>query len=326
MKLDEVVEQLRKKFGEGILMTLADKPTVVPVISTGSLAVDRALGIGGVPRGRITEIFGSESAGKTTLAQHIAAEAQKNGGQVVYIDMENKLDPTYMQACGIDASTLMLSQPPSGTAAFDIIRALLANDAVDLIIVDSVAALSASAELDADAGDQFMGVQARMMSQNLKVTMGTLGLSRTALVFINQIRMKIGVMYGNPETTPGGKALLFYASVRMRVSHVGNLGPKGKEYGIESKVKVVKNSLAAPFKQAEFEIVWGKGISREADVLNVAAETGVVVQKGSWYYYNDEAIGNGKEVAKGWLAAHPEQMAEIREKVLNAQDEAHAEP
>jgi recombination protein RecA len=314
--LEQVVIELRKKFGENILMTLQDAPMDVPVISTGSLALDRALGVGGVPRSRITEIYGPEGGGKTTLALHITAEAQKLGGTAVYIDMEHAVDLPYMQAIGVDTSAVLFSQPNSGIEALNVIRALVSKNAVDLIVVDSVAALSAPTELDADAGDQFMGVQARMMSQNLKAIAPILGLSKTALVFTNQIRFKIGVMYGNPETQSGGVALKFYSSIRMRIAKVGMLGSKGKEYGICSRVKVTKNRVAAPWQEAEFDLVWGKGISQEADVLSVAVDAGVVNQAGGWFSYGETKLGHGKEAAKSYLKDHPELVAELRQKVL----------
>jgi len=314
--LDQVVTELRKKFGENILMTLQDAPMDVPVISTGCLALDRALGVGGVPRSRITEIYGPEGGGKTTLALHITAEAQKLGGQAVFIDMEHAVDLAYMTAIGVDTSAVLFSQPNTGIDALNIIRRLVDSNTVDLIVVDSVAALSSPVELDADAGDQFMGVQARMMSQNLKAIAPILGLSKTALVFTNQIRFKIGVVYGNPETQSGGVALKFYSSVRMRISKVGMLGTKGKEYGICSRVRVTKNRVAAPWQQAEFDLVWGQGISHEADVLAVAVDADVVNQAGGWFSYGETKLGHGKEAAKSYLKDHPELVAELRQKVL----------
>jgi recombination protein RecA len=314
--LEQAVAELRKQFGDRILMTLDDEPMDVPVIPTGSLAIDRALGVGGIPRSRVTEIYGPEGGGKTTLALHITAEAQKLGGTAVFIDMEHAVDLPYMAALGVDTSAVLFSQPNSGIDALNVIRKLVSSNAVDLIVVDSVAALSAPTELDADAGDQFMGVQARMMSQNLKAIAPILGLSKTALVFTNQTRMKIGVMYGNPETSPGGYALKFYSSVRMRIAKVGMLGAKGKEYGITSRVKVVKNKVAAPWQTAEFDLVWGRGISREADVLAVAVDAGVVNQAGGWFSYGETKLGHGKEAAKQYLAENPDLVAEIREKVL----------
>lgn len=318
--IDEVVSNLRKQFGPGVLMQMDDAPLPVPVISTGSLNVDRALGIGGVPRGRITEIWGPEGAGKTTLAQHIVAEAQKNEGVAVYIDVENKTDAKYMAACGIDMGRLYLSQPQSGTVAFDLVRRLVDSNQVDAIIVDSVSALVTAAELDASAGDHFVGIQARMMSQNLKAIVGVLGLSKTALVFLNQTRMKIGVMYGSPETTSGGVALRFYSSIRMRISRIKNLGVKGKEYGIQTRVKIRKNCLAPPWKEAIIDIEWGKGIVREADVLDAATAMGIVTSSGGWYRYTygDVKLGHGREDAKATLAADPDLIESIRQAVLHA--------
>lgn len=315
--LKETIDAINRKLGLGTVMQLGDTPQPIAIVPSGSLALDLALGTGGIPRGRVTEIWGPEGAGKTTLAQHICAEAQRDGGVAVYIDMEHKVDPAYMAACGVDMNTLYFSQPQTGTAAFDIIKALIKGGEVDVIIVDSVHALSTGAEMDADAGDQFVGVQARLMSQNLKVTVPLLGTSKTALVFVNQTRSKIGVMYGNPEVAPGGAALRFYASIRMRISRIAMLGPKNKEYGIRSRVKIRKNNLAAPWKTAEFDIVWGKGISRYADTLEAGLMTGVVEQGGSWYNLGDIRLGHGKEAAKTYLNMHPEIVEEIRQAVLS---------
>jgi len=256
----------------------------------------------------------------TTLAQHIVAACQAGGGTAVYIDMEHKMDPGYMAACGVDIDSLIISQPPSGTTAFDLVRRLTAANEVDLIVVDSVAALVSDAELDAGAGDQFVGIQARMMSQNLKALVPILGLSKTALVFINQTRVNIG-LYGSPETTPGGKALKFYASVRARVSRIGTLGPRGKEHGIRSRFKVQKSSVAPPWQEAEFDIEWGKGVSREADVLEAASKVGVITQAGGWYSFGETRIGHGRVAAKTFLAEHPELMEKIRETVLRHTDD-----
>jgi len=323
--IETVVAGLRKQFGPTILMQLKDAPLNVPVISTGSLNVDHALGIGGVPRGRITEIWGPEGAGKTTLAQHIVAEAQKNGGVAVYIDLEHKTDARYMAACGVDLNRLYLSQPQSGTVALDLVRNLITSNQVDAIIVDSVSALVSSVELDASAGDHFVGVQARMMSQNLKAIVGALGLSRTALVFLNQTRMKIGVMHGSPETTSGGVALRFYSSVRMRISRIKNLGVKGKEYGIQSRVKIRKNCVAAPWQEVVIDIEWGKGIVREADVLDAGVLAGAVSSSGGWYALGDIKIGHGREAAKAYLAEHPALVEEIRQKVLHGAPSSETE-
>ena len=312
--LDEIVTALRKQFGERILMTLSDEPLRVPVISTGSLNLNHALGIGGIPRGRITELFGPAGGGKTSIAQHCVAEAQKGGGEAVYIDMEHKVDPNYMAACGIDLTRLHLSQPQSGTTALDLVRKLVASNTIDLIVVDSVAALCTSAELDAAAGDHFVGVQARMMSQNLKAIVPVLGLSKTVLLFINQTRMKIGVSWGSPETTSGGVALRFYASIRMRVSRKGNLGAKGKEYGIRSVVRVRKNCLAPPWKEAEFDIIWGKGIDPAGDLLDYGAMTGVIAKSDShWYSYGEQKFGRGRPKARLFLVENPEIAKEIRD-------------
>ena len=315
--LETTITAINKKLGMGTIMQLGDDPQPIEVISTGSLALDLVLGTGGVPRSRATEIWGPEGAGKTTLAQHICAEAQKDGGAAVYIDMEHKVDPAYMAACGVDMERLYFCQPQTGTAAFDVIRALVKGGEVDVIIVDSVHALSTGAEMDADAGDQFVGVQARLMSQNLKVIVPVLGTSKTALVFINQTRSKIGVMYGNPEVAPGGAALRFYASVRMRISRIAMLGSKSKEYGIRSRVKVRKNNLAAPWKTAEFDIVWGMGVNAAADILEAGVQTGVVNQGGGWYSLGDERLGHGREATKAYLAERPELVEKIRQGVLS---------
>jgi recombination protein RecA len=257
----------------------------------------------------------------TTLAQHIVAEAQKLGGTAVHINMEHAVDLAYMQACGVDTSAVYFSQPDSGTDALNIVRKLVASNTVDLIVVDSVAALTSVAELDADAGDQFMGVQARMMSQNLKTIVPSLGLSKTALVFINQTRIKIGVMYGNPETTPGGVALRFYSSVRMRVARKGTLGSKGNEHGICVGVKVMKNKVAPPWQTAEFDIEWGKGISKESDMLNVALEAGIITSAGGYFKYQGENIGHGRENTKNYLGEHPELMDTIRAAALGLEED-----
>jgi len=315
--LEEVIENLRRQFGQEVLMRIGDEIQPVPVISTGSLKVDRALGVGGIPRSRITELFGPEGAGKTTLAQHIVAEAQRLGDTAVYIDMEHKVDPEYMRACGIDLEELVLSQPPNGTVALDLVRQLAASNQVGLIVVDSVAALSTSAELDAAAGDHFIGIQARLMSQNLKSITPILGLSKAALLFINQTRFKIGVMYGNPETTPGGVALKFYTSVRMRIQRIGRLGPKENPTGIRSRVKIVKNCLAPPWRSAEIEIDFGKGISREGELLDLGTELGILVKSGNWYNYGEQRLGNGKEQSKAFLREHPD-IAESLAGMLSA--------
>jgi len=319
--LDDVVKNLRSQFGSDIIMRLDDEPANIKVIPTGSLALDRALGVGGVPCSRITEIYGPEGGGKTTLAQHIVAECQRMGGTAVYIDMEHAVDLKYMAACGVDTKAVLFSQPNTGTEALNVIRKLVASNTVDLIVLDSVAAMTSAAEIDADAGDHFVGIQARMMSQNLKAIVPALGLSKTALVFINQIRMKIGVMYGNPETTPGGRALKFYSSVRIRIAKRNWLGPKTNRHGIQSLAVVKKNKVAPPFQEAEFDIEWGQGISKAGDVLDVGVDVGLIERAGSWYSYQGEKIGNGRNATKEYLNAHPEIMTEIRQQLFAGEQE-----
>ncbi len=322
-RLQEVIEELRSQLGERIIIQMDEDPLDVEVIPTGSLAVDKALGIGGVPRGRITEIFGPHGGGKTTLGIHLVAECQRMGGVANYIDMEHAVDLQYMQACGVDTKQVLFSQPDSGTDALNVIRKLVSENVVDLIVLDSVAALTSAAELDADAADHFVGIQARMMSQNLKAIVPPLGLSDVALVFINQTRMKIGTRYGNPETTPGGKALKFYSSVRMRVAQRGKLGKQSRRYGILTSAKTYKNKCAPPWQEAQFEILWGKGIDKAADTLRVAYQAKVVTLGGGFYYFRDEKISEdrGKVPAIKRLREDPDILREIRAAVLNGEEE-----
>ena len=287
----------------------------VDAISTGSLGLDLALGVGGVPRGRIIEVYGPESSGKTTLALHVLAEAQKKGGEVAFIDVEHALDPTYAEALGVDINSLLVSQPDTGEQAMEICEALVRSGAIDAIVVDSVAAMVPKAEIEGEMGDSHVGLQARLMSQALRKLTGLISKSKCATIFINQIREKVGVMFGNPETTTGGRALKFYSTVRMDVRRVETLKQGGEMVGNHTRVKVVKNKVAPPFKQAEFDIMFGTGISREGDILDLAAECSIVNKSGAWYAYEGDKIGQGRENAKLFLREHPEIRDEIEKKV-----------
>ena len=315
--LDLALSAIEKQFGKGAIMKLSDGPqiTQVPTISTGCLGLDLALGVGGVPRGRIVEIYGPESSGKTTLTLHIAAEAQKAGGTVAFVDAEHALDTAYAQKLGVDIGNTLISQPDSGEQALEITDMLVRSGAVDLLIVDSVAALTPRAELEGDMGDSHMGLQARLMSQALRKLTGSISRSNCTLVFINQLRMKIGVIFGNPETTTGGNALKFYASVRMDIRRIGAIKDKDEVVGNRTRVKVVKNKMAPPFRDVEFDIMYGTGISREGDILDLAVTHKTVEKAGAWYSYNNEKIGQGRENAKLFLRQNPELLAEIRDKV-----------
>ena len=315
--LDAAISQIEKQHGKGAIMKLGDSGNKMNVESlpTGSLSLDLALGIGGIPRGRIIEIYGPESGGKTTVALHIIAETQKRGGVAGFIDAEHALDPVYAKAIGVDIDNLYISQPDYGEQALEITETMVRSGAVDIIIVDSVAALVPKAEIDGDMGDSHMGQQARLMSQALRKLTGIVNKTGCSVVFINQLREKIGVMFGNPETTTGGRALKFYASVRLDVRRVETLKAGGEMVGNRARVKVVKNKVAPPFKEAEFDIMFGKGISREGDILDLAANCGVVIKSGSWYAYNSEKIGQGRENAKKYLLENPTIMEEIETKV-----------
>ena len=315
--LDAAISQIEKQHGKGAIMKLGDSGNKMNVESlpTGSLSLDLALGIGGIPRGRIIEIYGPESSGKTTVALHMIAETQKRGGVAGFIDAEHALDPVYAKAIGVDIDNLYISQPDYGEQALEITETMVRSGAVDIIIVDSVAALVPKAEIDGDMGDSHMGQQARLMSQALRKLTGIVNKTGCSVVFINQIREKIGVMFGNPETTTGGRALKFYASVRLDVRRVETLKAGGEMVGNRARVKVVKNKVAPPFKEAEFDIMFGKGISREGDILDLAANCGVVIKSGSWYAYNSEKIGQGRENAKKYLLENPTIMEEIETKV-----------
>lgn len=317
--LEMALSQIEKQFGKGSVMKLgADSKLEVDVIPTGSLSLDLALGVGGIPKGRIVEIYGPESSGKTTVTLHMIAEAQKIGGTAAFIDAEHALDPSYAKSLGVDIENLIVSQPDTGEQALEITEALVRSGAIDIIVVDSVAALVPKAEIDGEMGDSHMGLQARMMSQALRKLTGAINKSNTCAIFINQLREKIGVMFGNPETTTGGRALKFYASVRLDVRRIETIKQGDDMVGNRTRVKVVKNKIAPPFKQAEFDIMYGLGISKEGDILEVGAEAGIVDKSGAWYSYNDSKLGQGKENCKQFLKENPEIMAEIESKVRAA--------
>jgi recombination protein RecA len=316
--LDLAISTLEKQFGKGTIMRLGEGEMLhdeIEAISTGSLGIDIALGIGGLPRGRIIEIFGPESSGKTTLTLHCIAEAQKKGGIAAFIDAEHALDVTYARILGVNTNDLLISQPDTGEQALDIVETLVRSGAIDLIIVDSVAALTPKAEIEGEMGDSHMGLQARLMSQALRKLTGTVSKSQTTIIFINQIRMKIGVMFGNPETTTGGNALKFYSSVRLDIRRVGAIKEGEDVIGSRTRVKVVKNKIAPPFKEHEFDILYGTGISREGDALDLASELNVIEKSGSWYSYGGERIGQGRENAKQYLKDHGDVMSRIEQDV-----------
>ena len=310
------MSQIEKQFGKGSVMKLGEfKAMEIEAIPTGALSLDIALGIGGVPRGRIIEVFGPESSGKTTLALHIVAEAQKMGGEAAFIDAEHALDPVYAKKLGVDIDNLIVSQPDTGEQALEITESLVRSGALDVIVVDSVAALVPKAEIDGDMGDSHMGLQARLMSQALRKLAGAINKSKTVLIFINQLREKIGVMFGNPETTTGGRALKFYASVRMDIRRIENIKQDGEVKGNRVRVKVIKNKVAPPFREAEFDIVYGQGISKEGNILDMAVNLDIVEKAGSWFSYNGERIGQGRENVKKYLKENPEMLEDIEEKV-----------
>lgn len=315
--LDAAIAKLEKDFGKGTVMRLGDPAAQVAVetIPTGSLSLDLALGLGGVPKGRIVEIYGPESSGKTTVALHMIAEVQKRGGIAGFIDAEHALDPVYAKNIGVDIDELYISQPDSGDQALEITETMVRSGAIDIIVVDSVAALVPKQEIEGDMGDSHVGLQARLMSQALRKLTPVISKSNCVVIFINQLREKVGVMFGNPETTTGGRALKFYASVRMDVRRIETLKQGGEMVGNRVRVKIVKNKIAPPFKEAEFDIMFGKGISREGDILDLAANVDVINKSGAWYAYNGEKIGQGRENAKTYLASHPEIMEEVEEKV-----------
>jgi len=314
------LSQIERQFGKGAIMRLGAEPTAldVSVISTGSISLDAALGVGGIPRGRVTEIFGPEASGKTTIALHVIAEAQKAGGIAAFIDAEHALDPVYAQKLGVKTDELLISQPDTGEQALEIAETLVRSGAVDIVVIDSVAALVPKAELDGEMGDPQMGLQARLMSQALRKLTGIISKSKTAMIFLNQIRQKIGMFVGNPETTTGGNALKFYASVRLDVRRVNQVKEGEEITGSHVRAKVVKNKVAPPFRQAEFDIMYGEGISREGDFLDLAAERGIITKSGAWYSYNDERIGQGRENAKRYLRDNPKVLADVEIKVRAA--------
>ena len=329
--LETALAQIEKNFGKGAIMRLGDDiPVNVEAISTGSLSLDLALGIGGVPRGRIVEIYGPESSGKTTLALHILASAQKEGGEVAFIDVEHALEPAYARALGVDIDSLLISQPDTGEQALEITEQLVRSGALDVVVVDSVAALLPRSELEGEMGESSVGVIARLMSQALRKLAGTVSRTNCIVVFINQLREKIGVMFGNPETTTGGRALKFYSSVRLDVRRVEALKQGGEVVGNHTRVKIVKNKVAPPFKEAEFDIMFGQGISKEGDILDLAADAGIINKSGAWYAYNGEKIGQGRENAKNYLKENPliceEVEAKVRAKYSPEEDEAAEQP
>ena len=314
--LEAAMGQIEKQFGKGSVMKLGEFQAMnIEAIPTGALGLDIALGIGGVPRGRIIEIFGPESSGKTTLALHIIAEAQKANGEAAFIDAEHALDPVYAKHLGVDIDNLIVSQPDTGEQALEITEALIRSGALDVIVVDSVAALVPKAEIDGDMGDSHIGLQARLMSQALRKLAGAINKSKTVLIFINQLREKVGIMFGNPETTPGGRALKFYSSVRLDIRKIENIKQDGEVTGNRARVKIVKNKVAPPFREAEFDIVYGKGISKEGNVLDIGVNLDIIEKSGSWFSYNGDRIGQGRENVKKYLHDNPEILKEVEQKI-----------
>jgi len=315
--IDMAVSQIEKLFGKGSIMKLGEKPLEeVPVVSTGSISLNMALGVGGLPRGRVVEIYGPEASGKTTLALHVVAEIQKSGGVAAFIDAEHALDVFYARRIGVNTDDLLISQPDTGEQALEIAEILVRSSAVDAVVVDSVAALVPRAEIEGEMGDAHMGLQARLMSQALRKLTATISKSMTTVIFINQIRQKIGIMFGNPETTTGGNALKFYASVRLDIRRIASIKDGQDVVGSRTRVKVVKNKLAPPFREVEFDIIFGEGISREGDILDLAVDCNIVDKAGTWYSYGDSRIGQGRENAKDFLKNHPDVAKEIEGKVL----------
>ena len=323
--LELAIGQIEKRFGKGSIMKMGENSGMTPMesIPTGALALDLALGIGGIPKGRITEIFGPESSGKTTLAQHIIAESQRLGGTVAYIDAEHAMDPGYAAHCGVNVEELLISQPDTGEQALEICEALVRSAAVDVIVVDSVAALVPKAEIEGDMGDSHMGLQARLMSQALRKLTGAIGRSGTAVIFINQLREKVGIVFGNPEVTTGGRALKFYSSVRLELRRAEVIKQGNEAIGSHIKAKVVKNKVAPPFRTAEFDIMFDSGISKEGNILDVGIEQGMITKAGAFFSYGDTRLGQGRESAKGFLKQNPELAREIEEKIRASAVTAH---
>jgi recombination protein RecA len=321
--LDAAMGQIEKQFGKGSVMKLGEyKAMEVEAIPTGALTLDVALGIGGIPKGRIIEIFGPESSGKTTLALHCAAEAQKAGGVAAFIDAEHALDPVYAKKLGVDIDNLIVSQPDTGEQALEITEALVRSGAIDIIVVDSVAALVPKAEIDGDMGDTHVALQARLMSQALRKLAGVLNKSKTAIIFINQLREKVGIMFGNPETTPGGRALKFYASVRLDIRRVENIKQNGEVIGNRTRVKIVKNKVAPPFREAEFDILYGEGISKSGSILDLAVNLDIIEKSGAWFSYNGAKISQGRDNARIYLEENPKVMAEVEKKIRDNMNKA----
>jgi recombination protein RecA len=314
--LEMALSQIEKQFGEGAVMKMGEKTTMqIESIPTGALALDLALGVGGLPRGRVTEIFGPESSGKSTLAIHVVAEAQRNGGICAYIDAEHAMDPVYARAIGVDVDELLISQPDNGEQALEIVDTLVRSGAIDVIVIDSVAALTPRVELEGEMGQSHVGLQARLMSQALRKLTGNLNKTKTICIFINQLREKIGVMFGSPETTPGGRALKFYSSIRLDIRRIESLKSGVEIVGNRTRVKVVKNKCAPPFRQAEFDIMYGKGISREGSLLDTGVEMDIIKKSGAWYTYEGEQLGQGRENAKIFLNENPEIMMEVENRI-----------
>ena len=314
--LDMALSQIEKQFGQGAVMKMGDKSSMaIESIPTGALALDLALGIGGLPRGRVTEIYGPEGSGKTTLAIHVVAEAQRNGGICAYIDAEHAMDPVYVRAIGVDVDELLISQPDTGEQALEIVDMLIRSGALDVVVIDSVAALTPRAEIEGEMGDHHVGLQARLMSQALRKLTSNLGKSKTTCIFINQLREKIGVMFGSPETTPGGRALKFYSSIRLDIRRIEAIKDGLEVVGNRTRVKVVKNKCSPPFRQAEFDIMYGHGISREGSVIDLGVDLDIVDKSGAWYTYEGEQLGQGRENAKKFLVDNPEIMVEITDRV-----------
>ena len=314
--LDLALGQIEKQYGKGSIMRMGERTNMaIEAISTGALALDLALGIGGLPKGRVTEIFGPESSGKSTLAMHVVAEAQRNGGVCAYIDAEHAMDPVYAAAIGVDVDNLLISQPDTGEQALEICDMLIRSGALDVVVIDSVAALTPKAEIEGEMGDSFVGLQARLMSQAMRKLTANISRTNTIAIFINQLREKIGVMFGSPETTPGGRALKFYSSVRLDIRRIEQIKDGTELVGNRTRVKVVKNKVAAPFRQAEFDIMYGKGISREGSLLDIGVEQGIVKKSGAWYTYEGEQLGQGRENAKTFLSENVDLMFDISEKI-----------